>query len=270
MEEGQPAALVAQALYRPPFRAWLESQRRVEAALKLRPDNPELRGRLGRILAETGRWRAAATESERVARAAPLVPGNQASLVWALWHAGDLDQAGSVLARARKLWPTNAQLWLLDFQIRLLSLRADEALEMAEHFPFGLGGTSPLPVEAAKLTARALVRTTSDAIDAAERAILGARRDGEIASFIAIPLLCAMNRNEPAWELATDYFLGRKNPSTGTRLPLSRFQWRRTDILFIGATRSMRNDARFPALATALGLTRYWNNTNTKPDAMAG
>jgi hypothetical protein len=43
-------------------------------------------------------------------------------------------------------------------------------------------------------------------------------------------------------------------------------QWRQTQWLFTPATKQLRADSRFAALADAIGLTEYWRRRGIEPD----
>lgn len=266
LDPAQRAALVTLALLRPPFRAWLASERRLRETLARLPDEPLLRQRLGLLAADTGRWGAAAGEFARLAEREPLVPAYQRQLAAALWHGNRKPRAEAIAERAATLWPNDSWLWLLRFDMRLLGGRPAAALRMTERHATGLGGRSPLPFDVAVKTAEALTDRSTSRAAAAEAAILAARETGEIASFVAIPYLAALGRTEAAWQVAETYYLGPRDPETGERRPLGESAWRRTDCLFTSAARPLHGDARFARLTATLGLADYWRVTGTRPD----
>lgn len=266
----QRAALLALALLRPIFRNWRAAERRVQDTLVLLPDEPLLIQRLGQILANTGQWRAAVAAFERLVAREPLVPEHQRSLASASWHAGAPGRAEAILERAGRLWPNETDIWIARFNLRLLTGRPAVALRMTERRALGLGGEGPLPAAVAVATARALHQPGAAAIATAEAAILASRRDGEIASFLAIPYLAALGAHESAWALTEDYLYGRRNPQTGERQALSELSARRTDILFVAATRPLRADPRFPGLTARIGLDAYWRASGTRPEPAGG
>jgi DNA-binding winged helix-turn-helix (wHTH) protein/tetratricopeptide (TPR) repeat protein len=265
----QRAALLTRALVRSPFRDWTAAEQRVRQTLVQLPEEPLLHRRLGTIFADGGRWRAAAAQFARVAKREPLLPDHQRALAWARWHAGDRDRAEAILDRAAALWPNEIWVWLLRFDLRLLSGRGGEALRMTDRLAVGLGGVSPLTAAVATSVARAVDRPTRAHVAAAGAAIRDGRRKGEIASFIAIPYLSALGLHAQAWEVAETYLLGPADPAAGGRRRLAPGVWRRTDFLFTGATGAMRADSRFPPLTAAIGLDAYWRATRSRPDITA-
>jgi DNA-binding winged helix-turn-helix (wHTH) protein len=266
LDPGNRQAVLTLALIRPNFRNRIVVHREVGAALRRLPNEPQLHERMGVLHMDTGRMRAAEAEFRWLVAREPLVPGHQVQLARAIWYGGDPPRAGALLGRARQLWPVNPRVWLAEFDFRLLTGRARAALAMTEASTLGLGGQSPLSPDVGIATARALA--SGDAADRNEavRTIVAARQRNRVGSFIVIPYLVALGATEEAWQAVYTYHFGRRDPTSGERLPLPAIAWRRTDILYAPATASLRGDPRFPKLTAALGLDAYWRATGTRPD----
>jgi DNA-binding winged helix-turn-helix (wHTH) protein len=265
LEPGNRQALLTLALLKPNFRNWIEVDRELRAALARMPDEPQLHERLGVLYADTGRIRDAATEFQWLYEREPLVPANPVQLARACWYAGDLARAGALLAEARRVAPIDSHVWLSQFNFLLLSGQAGLALAMTRRMTIGLGGYSPLSPEAGVAMAKALDSRRPEDRAAALEAVLAGRRNGRVASFIAVPYLAALGASEEAWQALYAYYFGKRDPVSGERLPLPVFAWRRTDILFSPALAPLRRDPRFAQLTATLGLDRYWQVTGAKP-----
>jgi hypothetical protein len=112
-------------------------------------------------------------------------------------------------------------------------------------------------------------RATGDNRERAIQAILSARQNGRVSSFLAIPYFVALGALDAAWEAIYVYYVGKRDPVSGERLPLPAIAWRRTDILFAPATAPLRSDPRFPRLTALIGLDAYWRTTGKRPDIRA-
>lgn len=259
-------AIVTLALSRPHFRNWIEGERELRTALKRFPDESELRRRLGDLLLDTGRVREGREEYFAVYRREPLAPANALMLARASWYDGDADQADALLARALRLAPTEAMVWLARFNFLILTGRAAQALELARSSSIGLGGDSPLSQDVGLATAHALSSRDPASGAKAIDVILDARRRGRVASFIAIPYLIELGARDHGWDALYTYLIGKRDPASGERLPLPAVAWRRTDILFSPPLAPLRVDPRFGQLTASVGLDRFWRESGTRPD----
>lgn len=254
------------ALSRPNFRNWIEVERELRSALIRFPDEASLRQRLGELLMDTGRIKAAADQIQWLYRREPLVPANNLLLARVSWYAGNTRRADALLANARRIAVSEPSVWVASFNHLVLTGRPHAALALAGRSTLGFGGQSPLDENAALLTARALSDGSPESRQQAVGAILAARRIGRIASFIAIPYLVALGATERVWNVLYVYYIGHQDSVTGERLPLPTVAWRRTDILFSPPLAPLRHDPRFLKIAAMVGLDRYWRQTRTRPE----
>lgn len=259
-------AIVTLGLSRPHFRNWLEVERELRSALARFPDAAEVRQRLGELLFDTGRVREGTGHFRQLYEREPLVPENALLVARAAWYGGDAVRADALLAQGQRLAPTEPMVWLARFNFLLLTGRAREALELARGSTVGLGGQSPLNQDVGLATAHALSSRSPAACVKAVDTILAARRNGRVASFIAIPYLVALGAPGPAWDALYTYLVGKRDPVSGERSPLPAIAWRRTDILFSPTLSPLRADPRFGQLTASVGLDRFWRQSGTRPD----
>lgn len=259
-------ALLTLALLAPNFRNWDDIERQAFAALKQMPNEVLLHSRLAAIYADTGRWGDALTRAKWIIEREPMVPEHQLRLAGSLWHSGQVAAARPIFSRALELWPVEPFVWLANFLFLSFTGDTRAALAMAEGNAFGLDGASPLPRTIGLAGASALESRNPAEIKALVATIGEARSKGTIASFIAIPYLAALGAIDPAYAVAYDYYLGRRDAVSGERQPISPMAPRQTAFLFTSATAPLRSDPRFARLTAAIGLGRYWARSGSRPD----
>jgi DNA-binding winged helix-turn-helix (wHTH) protein len=265
LDPGNRQALLTLALLKPNFRNWIEVDRELRSALGRMPDEPQLHQRMGVLYADTGRIRDAAAEFRWLNGREPLVPANPIQLARAWWYLGDIERAGALIAETRRNAPSDADAWLAQFNFLLQSGQPQLALALTRESTIGLGGYSPLSTEVGLAMVKAMNSGRLADRAAAMQAILSDRARGRLASFIAVPYLVMLDAMGEAWEAIYVYFLGKRDPVSGERLPLPSVTWRRTDILFSPPLKPLRSDPRFARLTATLGLDRYWQVTGTRP-----
>lgn len=270
IEPGNRDALLATVTIEPMFRNWADLERLARDALMRRPDLDEVRARLAVTLANTGRYREALALMRQVVARQPLLPASQLRLGWLLWQTGKPEEARRIFDQAYRIWPLSRSTWL--FRVMFLGITGStvEALAMTSGSVARTAASGPLPAPIAAICTRALSRDAgaSDRQTAVD-ALRASRRAGDIGSFVSVVYLGALGEIGTAFEHCYDYFLGKRDPSTGERRPLPRFADRWTDFLFAIPMTAVRADPRFLKLTTAIGLEDYWRDTGSRPDYRA-
>jgi tetratricopeptide (TPR) repeat protein len=168
----------------PPYRHWRQVEERGREVARRHVRIPLAHHLHADALAATGRWRDAVKALASIDRRRFLIPLSDRGIIQALWGAGNIQQAETLLAQAAERWPIHRAIFNLRIEFLTHSGRAAEAVDL-------LGNRSAQPphypedqLEAALLTARALTGTTDR--QAAVAANLGLLGDGR-ADYLAYP-----------------------------------------------------------------------------------
>ena len=246
---------------------WLERDRRLARALADRPDDDEVLNFRAVALIFVGRSAEAVSYFERM-RQRPFTPARYHNYIVALWNAGRVEETDRSLEDAAALYPTQATLWALRFNIEMFGGNPAGALALAEDSkgrPTNLDGArlAALVAEARAIESRSA--TDADTVMAAQ--MERARRDAIGAEF-AIRVASALGRIDDAFTIADAYYFGRGFIVPDFDAPGSKFSpdERGTRLLFEPVTRPMRADPRFDPLVREIGLERYWRESGVRPD----
>ena len=273
LDRNEPLATCALVLLIPPYRNW----RRVEGAgrdLNRRLSSlPVANHILSDLLADVGRWRDAVAVQSTIDRTRFLIPLSEQSIIRALWSAGQIQRAETLLDAASKRWPQHHAIW--DIRIDLLTYtgRTDEAVRLLENsanHPPGFRGELR---DAALVTARALAGATDRAT--AVRANLGLLQSGhsEVLTYLnrkitlaqRVAQRCAaLGDKDSAFAILDGYYFG-----TGlwaAVAPPAGDEDRNTASLFEPPMSNLWTDPRFSSLLERTGLSRYWRQPGTLPD----
>lgn len=257
-------ATLALILVEPYWRNWGKVEREARAALVTMPEENVLRAKLGSILSHVGRFRDSVTELTRAVAQEPLVPTYQIFLSRALWGAGDLATARSLLDHAHARWPDNPG--ILVSRYTFLSLTGDVAGVAAMRGGAGGGERDDPLIDLALVAARAVGDGNAAARAKAVEAISAAAADGMLPSYLAISYFSALQAVDQAFAASYDLYFGKRDPQTGERELAERHDPRMTFFLFQPPTGAMRVDPRFAKLTHAIGLDDYWRESGTSPD----
>jgi DNA-binding winged helix-turn-helix (wHTH) protein/tetratricopeptide (TPR) repeat protein len=259
-------AHVARVLAQPTFRHWSEQEQVFRRTLGRFPGHWLMRGSLGRLLYDVGRWSAGVPLFRANVEADAFLPVSRIALAEGLWALGRPHEAEQVYREALDRWPTHYRVWLTTFNFLALSGRPDEALalggERQSAWPPGL----PRPlVERNVAWARALEtgRAELKAESAAALTSLATEYPATIPS--SAPVLAALGAGDSAIALAGDYFDAARGTRPGEN-PLRRADWRETSFLFCPPLAPVRGDPRFAEITASIGLDDYWKRTGTAPD----
>lgn len=266
LDAGNADAAVALAMLTPIFGHWAQAEAALDRLLPLHPQHPALHFARARVLAQGGRWRAALQACDRALQRDALLPAVRALHAWALWCAGQAAQAGRAFDAALALWPHHWAVWHAGVQFRMLTGQAAEAVAMLATGAPRPAERSPLPPELGLVAAQALVpHSPPPARRRAAESLWDARDSGQVASFVAVPILAALGQVDDAFRMLSLYYFGGRLPSREVPTPLPH-ESRDTAILFLPATAPLRADARFTELTGRIGLDAYWRVSGSGPD----
>jgi hypothetical protein len=226
---------------------------------------------LGRMLQMVGRMRESIDHFSRALTIGGPSPIAMYQRVVSLWSVDRLEEADRAMEEAFALYPLHYAVWFTRAFLLAYTGRAIEALRMVDdvdHRPSDVDDSS-FALTAA--IARARAPRDRRLIDAAAAAYVDAAHRGSGHAENAIQFLSAVGRLDEALAVAQGYFLGRGFTVDALRFsrrqgtytaPDQRASW----FLFAPPCAQMRRDPRFATLTKAMGLTRYWHETGTRPD----
>ena len=255
-------ALGALRMMDPVYRNWLAAERANREALKVQPRLPFLLFLLANVLGSVGRWREAATLSQRFDRKKFLIAGADRQVLLNLWSAGDLSGADDAMRLAVENWPQHPPIWRTRIAYLMYSGRPTEALQLIRDPAERPPEISEELVRTAEVTALALAGQGRPA-DAVSRNL--ALLDTQPAAVFAAAHACtSLGEQESALGLLRGYYFdegewARLAPAGGD---LDRL----TAPLFQPPMRNLWRDEAFAALLQRIGLEDYWLRSRSVPD----
>ena len=266
-------ALAALASLHPYFGDWGAAEDRFRHVLKIDPVNPTALSHIVTLLQSVGRARDSWIMNERALASEPLSPPGLFRKALKHWIFGDNGQADLTIDRALQLWPRHPGVWNARLYLFAFTGRTDAARKLIEDHRARPVTFTDKTEEYWRIALAALAAPTTGNIGAIRRKILEETRGGRAVPGIMI--LSALRDLDAAFAVAEGFLL-RKGPLVASLWPTHSHMmvndqgWRRTMNLFTPATAAMRRDARFAAIAQGIGLTRYWRERGTPPDAFLG
>lgn len=267
----QGDALAALAGLLPIYGDWLGAERRLDSVLKSAPNSVPALSELGLLQMSTGRIGDSFVTAERLAERDPLAATHQYKLIYRLWAVGREAEMDRVADRAMNLWPAHPAVWFARLWTYAYTGRSEAALRMLNDER----GRLPLPPPMLELFRRTFAAIGSRRPEEVAQAVelnLAAGRQAPGAAVMAVQHLAFLGALDQAFDVARGYLL-RRGPEVGhlrqdeARVVLLNDQHRRkTMMLFIPATASMRADPRFLTLAREMGMADYWAATGKPPD----
>ncbi|MGZ2412489.1 tetratricopeptide (TPR) repeat protein [Sphingomonas sp. F9_3S_D5_B_2] len=257
-------ALLALVSVKPFYRNWAASEARLRELVQRFPGHWLCHGRLAMVLRQVGRVDEAIVHQKRVIAIDPMIPPAYGFTVGALSIAGRIQEADALLKLALDRWPAHPMLWFTKYTHLLTTGRPRSAAAFVtepENLPSGVG---PADVQPLLVLAKAVdTGEPKDVQSAVESQVQLIQRDpGAIGD--AVQALALLGRLDLTFAGLERYLL---NAGTfGAPLPLGPHPRRYTDLLFTRPMASARQDRRFSALTSRIGLEDYWRSTGTQPD----
>ena len=263
LDPGSISARLALATIPPNFQRWAANERVLRGLRASHPPNAMIESALGWLLCDTGRWQDAIGCYRKALAIEPFHPVNQLILSWALWGAGNLDEAEQMLSGAIRLWPQNRSIWQARFDFLALTGRPDAALALVDNDdtrPVTSPDQEPPPYAALRAFAVQMQDRSAGDADRVAAQLQAVRH--AVGTYSVLTYLLALGQFDAAYVLLEQrLFGGGPFPPPG---PLSR---RKTSMLFSNAAAPLRRDPRFQSLTRRTGLDAYWRETGTRPDA---
>ncbi|MBW6530050.1 winged helix-turn-helix domain-containing protein [Sphingomonas sp. RRHST34] len=274
IDPGNAYAALARMRRAPLLGNWRAQEQVTARAAREHPDDDVIADALGRMLQMVGRMRESTNHFTRALTVGGPSPIAMYQRVVSLWSIDRLEEADRAMEEAFALYPLHYAVWFTRAFLLAYTGRGAEALRMIED-----SDHRPSNVDDASFTltagmARALATRDPRHVEATAGAYVEAAHRGSGHAENAIQFLSAAGRLDQAFAIAEGYFLRRgfavdtlrfsRRQGTYTA-PDQRVSW----FLFAPPCAALRRDSRFETLARAMGLTRYWRETGTRPDDRA-
>ncbi|WP_165961094.1 winged helix-turn-helix domain-containing protein [Qipengyuania sediminis] len=270
IDPAQLDARTALVLLEPAFGRWFEVEAELRAILKQDPDNAFASSALATLLMSTGQVRSCLRLLDWQVQHFPLSPNLQFRRVYTLWSAGRLRDAEGVAARAMQSWPRHPAVWFAQFWLFAFTERAFRAQAMLADI-----GTRPsMPPAAAALldlSLAALARPSPELTARAVAAHLRAAAAGPAQAISAILVLSGLDAGAESLAVARGFLAQRGEvlvtPRHSARqVSVTDQHHRMTMMLWIPATRALRDQGGFDGLCRDIGLADYWRRSGKRPD----
>jgi DNA-binding winged helix-turn-helix (wHTH) protein/tetratricopeptide (TPR) repeat protein len=267
-------AVAAAGLFKPMLGNWRVAEQGLRASLRQHPGNDMLASSLAGVMLAVGRCGESAQLLDGIWKRVPPNPGLAYTHVQTLWAAGRPGEADKAMDDAVALYPTHFAVWFTRFYLLMYTGRVREAIALGENLEARPTGIPVWNFEQVLIVARAMLSRAPGDIDAAVAVTMEGARKGAGFAENGIQFMSALGRLDEAFAIADAYYFARGFDPGELRFSTeqgtyTRRDARRTLMLFLPSTVALRGDPRFPELADALGLTRYWQQTGVKPDYQA-
>ena len=274
LDPHQGEALAARAMIPPLFGDWLEVRRGLESVLAQVPNQPAALDALGVLHGSTGLMAKALDISQQQSASDPMAALYQYKLVYRQWANGLLRDMDRTADRAVTLWPMHPAIWMARMWTYAYTGRAEASLRMLDD-PSHRSLMPPRMHRCFAATFKALAsRRPADAVTAIDlNRNLAPRGIGPAVA--AIQHLAVLGAPDAALEVTRGLLLG-EGGSGGRLINDPRFvanlndqHRRKTLVLFIPATASLRAHSGFMPILEEIGMADYWAKAGVSPDFLA-
>ncbi len=269
LDAGNADAQAALLFVNPIFRNWSAYERRLRLLLERHSDHWLLRMHVGLLLYQVGRWSDGIEHSRKLLEMDSFLPMANAILSRALWSAGRLHEANSVLDAALTRWPHYFMLWNMKYSLLAFTGQSEAAIAFLAGPDRPSEGLSPTAIADRIVLARAIEgreRADVAAVLSKYRGIALAQIE---AAPLAAPIFAAVGDPDLAFAAIEGYFFGRGSLAGARLVAIGPFTRRSTDFLFTPPMAPLWPDPRFGVLTSALGLENYWRASGSRPDYRA-
>ena len=261
LDGDEPFASCALVLLVPPYRNWDRVERLGRDLARRFPSLPMAIHIFSDALADSGRWREAVEAHEGIDRTRYLIPLSERAIIQALWSAGEVQRAETLLGGAAQRWPQHRAIWNLKINFLTYTGRADEAVRLLENraahppdYPEALLASSLATARAMAGTAsrESAVRTNLAMLDGAPPEYLTYLNRKVSAAQLVAERCASLGDADTAFAILDGYYFGR-GPWARVQ-PTAGDEDRSTVILFEPPMRGLRRDPRFVRLVREIGL----------------
>jgi DNA-binding winged helix-turn-helix (wHTH) protein/tetratricopeptide (TPR) repeat protein len=269
-DPGNADARAALVLITPVYRNWQRAEDAYDRLLSEAPQHVPLLAGHAKLLAEVGRFDDAMRAMDRVFAIEPNGSAYHWRKALGLWAAGRPEAARALIARARRLWPSNWSIGTTAFWLNLYTGHHDAArgllAEMEKSLPppmhrFMRQSAEALPARDPELTRATLKRNREAAASNTNMAEQAMAVAGALGAIDEVFLLAS------AYHFGTGFAVADERLETGETMPPRR---RKTLPLFWPPLAAARADPRFDELTRQLGLAAYWATSGRAPDFRGG
>jgi tetratricopeptide (TPR) repeat protein len=271
LDPREPNAQTVLVLLQRTLDDWFTTDRKLREILVQSPRNLPTLSALVEITQAAGYVQESWDFNERAVAVDPMRPVHQQRRAMKHWIMGRPIEADMVIVRAFELWPMHPFVWVSRLLIHAFSGQVLAARNLIDQHSAAPDMLRPEGVAAWRIFLQALESRSPADLDAARTATLDAASRSSQLSVHAIMVLSELGEIDAAFSIVNGLVL-RRGPflfqlhSEEGHSPAQDPQWRQTQWLFTPATRRLRADSRFAALAEAIGLTEFWHRRGIEPD----
>lgn len=250
------------------FRNWSSFDSRCRTAVARFPNHNVTQHFCGSFLFSTGRIRQSIKQTEPLVNGDDASAGELATHAIKLWSAGRVDEADTLIEKAKKIWPRQYAVWFSHFKLLNYSGRTGAAQAMLDDVASRPVGIPDWNFAICEAETRALRTKDPKDVDIVLDLYRTATRKGLAFSINAALFASATDRLDFAFEMLEYYFNGSNAPESHYSKEQSMFvnRGRATNFLFIPPNRNLRADPRFLVVTRNTGLEEFWRSSGVQPD----